>query len=112
MLHHPSQLPQVCYFYLPSLNGKPAEVIAVLNSSSDTIYIPVPEEDVQLNAFFQRSITPAETRRFGTDSTWRIFTSWCDLETDHNKYGVSLAILDMLLNCRDNKPLKDHLAVA
>ena len=48
MLHHPNQLPQVCYFYLPSLNGKPAEVIAVLNCSSDTIRIPVPEEDVQL----------------------------------------------------------------
>jgi hypothetical protein len=112
MLHHPYQLPQVCYFYLPSLNGKPAEVIAVLNCASDTIYIPVPEEDVQLHAFFQRSMTPIESKRFGSEPTWCIFTSWCELESDHCKHGVSLAVMDMLLNCRDNKPLKDRLAVA
>lgn len=109
--HHPNQ-PQVSYFYLPSLNGKPAEVIAVLNSTAATIRIPVPEEDVELHAFFERSITAAESEQYGHESTWRIFTSWNQLESDHKEYGVGPAIMDMLLSCKASKPLHGHLAIA
>lgn len=114
MLHHPNsdQLLQVCYFYLPPLNGKPAEVITVLNCASDTIRIPMPEEDMELPAFFQRSITPTEYKEFGSKSTWRIFSAWSELETDHQKYKVSPATMVVLLGCQQDKPLQEHLAVA
>ncbi|MBB6611219.1 hypothetical protein H7F15_09240 [Pontibacter sp. Tf4] len=111
--HHPyTSLPQVHYFYLPSQNGKPAEVIAVLNCTSDVIYIPVPEEDVELHAFFQRSITGAETRRFGDKPVWRIFNSWAELASDHQKYKVNPAVMELLLDCRTGKPLEEQYAVA
>ena len=111
--HHPNTLqPQVSYFYLPSLNGKPAEVIVVLNSTANTIQIPVPEEDLELQAFFERSMTTAETTHFGKASTWRIFSTWNQLEADHKEYGVSPAVMDMLLSCRDHKPLHAYFAVA
>lgn len=114
MLHHPNsdQLLQVCYFYLPSLNGKPAEVITVLNCASDTIRIPMPEEDLELSKFFKRRITPSEYKEFGTKSIWRIFSSWSELETDHQEYKVSPANIGMLLDFRNDKPLQEHLAVA
>ena len=114
MLHHPNsdQLPQVYYFYLPSLNGKPAEVISVVNCTSDLIRIPMPEEDLELSAFFQRNITPTEYKKFGSKSTWRIFSSWSELETDHQKYKVSMATMLILLSYQQDKPLQEHLAVA
>ncbi|MBC5773945.1 hypothetical protein H8S95_07710 [Pontibacter sp. KCTC 32443] len=111
--HHPNpSQQQVCYFYLPPLNDKSAEVIVVLNSSTDTIHIPIPEEDIELHAFFQRSLTAAEARRFGEEPTWRIFTSWSDLEADHRKYNVDPATMLMLLLAQDGKPLQEHFAVA
>ncbi|NDK57728.1 hypothetical protein [Pontibacter fetidus] len=114
MLHqtNPDQLPQVCYFYLPSLNDKPAEVIGVVNCTSDTIRIPMPEEDLELSAFFQRNITPTEYEAFSNQSTWRIFSSWSELETDHQKYKVNLATMLILLSYQQDKPLQEHLAVA
>lgn len=111
--HHPHfAQPQVCYFYLPPQNGKPAEVIAVINSISDTIRIPVPEEDVELFAFFRRNATAAELKRFGERPTWRIFDSWAQLVLDHQKYRVSPAIIKLLLECSYSKPLDVQYAMA
>lgn len=84
----------------------------VLNSASDTIQIPVPEEDVELHAFFQRSMAPAETLRFGSEQTWRIFSSWPQLKTDHAKYNVNPAIMELLLGCEKGKPLKEQYTLA
>ncbi|MEJ8758120.1 hypothetical protein WG947_13995 [Pontibacter sp. H259] len=111
--YHPdkSQL-QVCYFYLHPLNGKPAEIIVVLNSNCDTVQIPIPEEDLQLQAFFQRPITVHESNRFGTAPVWRIFDSWEKLEADHLKYKVSPATLKKLLHHRTSKPLRERFVIA
>lgn len=115
MLQHPHPCQgqhQVSYFYLPASNGKPAEIIVVLNSTSDTIQIPVPEEDVVLQVFFQRSITPAEAKRYGTEEIWRIFNTWPLLKADHAKYNVSPAVMELLLSCEKGKPLQEQFVLA
>lgn len=114
MLQHcpDTSQPQVRYFYLPSICGRPAEVIAVHNGDTNIIEIPVPEEDLELHAFFQRSITPTEIKQFGSAPIWRIFNSWTVLETDHQKYKVSPAIMEMLLSCKSSKPLYEYYVVA
>jgi len=113
MQYHPDKSrQQVCYFYLDPQNGKPAEIIVVLNSNCDTVQIPVPEEDLQLQAFFQRPITKDETARFGSEPLWRIFDSWEKLEQDHQKYKVSPATMELLLRHKTTKPLHEHFAIA
>ena len=62
--------------------------------------------------FKEGSITPTEYKEFGSKSTWRIFFSWSELETDHQKYKVSPATMVVLLGCQQDKPLQEHLAVA
>lgn len=111
--HHPSvSQPQVRYFYMPASDGKAAEIIAIVNSDSDVIRIPIPEEDVILQAFFQRDVTAYETARFGEAATWRIFNSWEKLETDHARYNVCLDVMKMLLICKAAMPLQEQYAMA
>ena len=105
--------PRVAYFYLPSLHEKSAEIIQVLNCDSVCIYIPVPEEDLELASFFQRTMTPAEIRQFGNTVTWRIFTCWHQLENDHRDYEVKPPVIAKLLKNKASKPLMEkYTAVA
>jgi hypothetical protein len=111
--HHPdTSQPQVCYFYLPPLTGKPAEVIVVLNANCETIRIPVPEEDLELQAFYQRSITSEEAKRFGNEPVWRIFDSWAQLELDHRRYKVNPTDVEQLASWKITMPLHQQLELA
>ncbi len=111
---HPenAQLQQVCYFYMPAQTDRPAEVITVINCKENTIRIPMPEEDVELFAFYKRSITFTEYLRFGSTPTWRIYTSWPELEAEHLELKVPAAVINMLLGHRDTRPLHEQTAVA
>lgn len=111
--HPKNRYPQTCYFYLSSPNGNLAEIIQVLNCTSASILIPVPEEDVELHSFFERDMTDSEIIKFGRRSTWNIYTSWTQLEAYHRKYGISPDTMMMLLGHKGNKPLpKERVEVA
>lgn len=111
-LHPKCNQLQVCYYYLPSQNSKPAELIEIINSTASAIRIPVPEEDLELKAFFQRDMTQKEVERFGSDATWRIFSSWEELKADHEKYRVNPETIMLLMACKEFKPLHDSTVAA
>ena len=103
--HTGNKLSQVCYFYLASINGSSSEVIQVINCTSPSIIIPVPEEDMELSCFFYRNMTATESRHFKNTSSWRIFTCWIDLVTDHETYHVDKETIALLLDHKMKKPL-------
>jgi hypothetical protein len=111
-LHPKSSQLQVCYYYLPSQDSKLAELIVIINDATSSIRIPVPEEDLELHAFFHRELTQRESERFGLETTWRIFLSWEDLKSDHEKYKVSAETIALLMDCQELMPLQDNTVAA
>ncbi|QCR24475.1 hypothetical protein [Pontibacter sp. SGAir0037] len=110
-INHPTKnQAKVCYYYMPSRNQKPAEVISVLNSGGWCIRVPVREEDIELYAFFHRDMTEAETAKFGKKQTWRIFTSWEEMLTDHQQNAVNEEVLAALNAFKAKFTLSEEVA--
>lgn len=108
-----SAAPCVRYFYLPANSAKQAEVIQVLNSSSDVVQVPMREEDMKLTAFFERNLTSREKASYKTSETWKVFTCWGDLENDHVNLSLKKEVLSILLSLRYRYQLEqENIAVS
>ncbi|WP_242926825.1 hypothetical protein [Pontibacter vulgaris] len=100
----------VFYFYLPTREGRPAELIQILNSNDNNIWVPEREQDNELTAFYSRQITPQEKLYFGEEQIWRIFSSWEELQQDHKKFSVINKALVGLLKYREMYLLPEEMA--
>ena len=103
-----SAAPCVRYFYLPANSVKQAEVIQVLNSSSDVVQVPMREEDMVLTAFFERDLTSREKASYKTSETWKVFTCWEDVENDHVNFSLKKEVLCILLSLRYRYQLEEE----
>ncbi|WP_461490540.1 hypothetical protein [Pontibacter sp. HJ8] len=101
---------QAAYFYLPASEGRSAEIILIVNSDRRFVQVPMREEDVVLEAFFQRDMTEMEINSFGTNQVWQIFGTWNDLADDHIRYRVSDYVLSELYYFKDLFPLSEGMA--
>lgn len=100
----------VRYFYLPASHGRQAEIIAVLHSRSETIEVPVREEDILLKTFFSRPLTKAELEACAGAETWLLYSSWKDLDAYHHKYRVSDSALSELYSYKSSHFLSEGMA--
>ncbi|GAB3828053.1 hypothetical protein [Pontibacter rugosus] len=100
----------VRYYYLPARNKRCAEIIEVLNSDSDTIKVPTREEDIRLRSFFKRELSRKETEIYVASQTWKVFTSWEELELDHIKFSLPTTVLEELLSYRLSCTLQEEIA--
>lgn len=111
---HPksSAAPCVRYFYLSANDTRDAEIIQVLNSSGPMVQVPMREEDVELSAFFERELTSNERLAYRNSETWKVFTSWDDIEQDHVSYGLADEVLLVLLSLSYRFTLEEAMAVS
>lgn len=117
MLPHPyaspsslSLLHQVAYFYMPPNDGRPAELIEILNCARTYIHVPMREEDITLEAFYVRDMTEAEIHNFSGGQVWQIFVSWDELLGDHERYKVDTTVLSEIKSFRSKFPLSESMA--
>lgn len=107
-----STAPCVRYFYLPANNTRDAEIIQVLNSGGHAVQVPMREEDVELTAFFERELTKSEKLTYKNSETWKVFTSWDEIEQDHINYGLAGDVLPVLLSLSYKFPLEEAIAIS
>jgi hypothetical protein len=100
----------VRYFYLPASKERPAEIIEVLNSDSETVEVPMREEDVELQAFFVRPLSGREAEAYRKAETWKLFNSWEELKQDHFKFGLPDDLMEQLLRFRGRFDLHEEMA--
>lgn len=98
------------YFYLPASNERGAEVILVLNSSSDLVTVPTREEDVELYTFYVRSLSTIEKNMYDFSQTWKIFNSWGELLQDHQQFSLSAEVLEQLSQFKERYALQQEVA--
>lgn len=110
---HPCNANNVCvrYFYLPANKEQHAEIIEILNSDSDIVRVPMREEDVELEAFFERSLSKNELESFKNSQTWKLFCSWEELVKDHLKLKLSENVLQQLLGFKTKYELQGEVEV-
>jgi hypothetical protein len=101
---------QAAYFYMPANDGRPAELIEILNCSRTYIHVPMREEDVMLDAFFVRDMTEVEIQNFSDAQVWQIFGSWDELLEDHHRYKVENHVVSILMRFKDQYPLPEGMA--
>lgn len=111
-LHPKSDALCVRYFYLPANSTKDAEIIQVINSGSPVVQVPMREEDVELTAIFERELTKNERLAYKNSETWKVFTSWDQLEQDHSQYELSKEVLLVLLSLNYRFTLEERVAVS
>jgi len=104
--------PSVRYFYLSANHAKQAEIIQVINSGSAVVQVPMREEDIELTAFFERELTPAEKTAYKTSETWKVFTCWEELYHDHVQFCLKHDVAGALLSLRYRYPLQEEMAVS
>ncbi|TPE44693.1 hypothetical protein [Pontibacter mangrovi] len=111
-VHPKSSQAYVRYFYFPASKERPAEVIEVLNSPSETIVVPTREEDLELEAFFERPLSDREAAVYQSDETWKLFASWEELLQDHQGVGLGKEAIEQLTAFRNspNYTLQGELA--
>lgn len=95
---------------MPASEERPAEIIQIMNTDRRYIQVPMREEDIVLEAFFQRDMTVAEIDSFGSNQVWQIFGTWHDLLDDHLRFDVSDFVLSELSRYRDQFPLPKGIA--
>ena len=98
------------YFYLPASDERPSEIIQILNANELLIQVPMREEDVVLESFFQREMTEAEIGKYGRQEVWQIFGSWSELIEDHFKLQVSEYVLSQLSHFKRQFYLPEGMA--
>ena len=101
---------QTAYFYLPASDERSSEIIQILNAGELHIQVPMREEDVVLESFFQRDMTEAEINWYGSQEVWQIFGTWGELVDDHFKFKVSDYILSELSHFKHQFPLPEEMA--
>ena len=98
------------YFFLPASDERSSEIIQILNAEELLIQVPMREEDVVLESFYQREMTEAEISRYGKQEVWQIFGSWGELFEDHLKLQVSECALSQLSHFKSQFPLPEGMA--
>ncbi|WP_439881470.1 hypothetical protein ACSX1A_20355 [Pontibacter sp. MBLB2868] len=88
MLYPQDEKTCVRYYYLSARSGNNAEIIEVLNSRCFSVKVPMLEEDVVLEPFHTRQMTPKESKVFRDSETWKVFSCWSKLYENHHKYDV------------------------
>ncbi|MCJ8164029.1 hypothetical protein MKJ04_04190 [Pontibacter sp. E15-1] len=108
-----STSPYVRYYYLPANSERQAEVIQVLNCSSEAVQVPMREEDLELTAFFERKLNMRERKSYNSDETWKVYDCWDELQHDHEQFGLDEEVLHILLQrLRYQYPLRESLAAS
>lgn len=102
----------VRYFYLPANSTRDAEIIQVINSSGPMVQVPMREEDVELTAFFERELTRNERQTYRNSETWKVFTSWDEIEQDHIHFGLADEVLLILLSLGYKFTLEESIAIS
>ncbi len=110
-MSYPDKQASVCYYYMPSKNERPAEIISILNTNTGCIQVPVREEDIKLYSIYRRNMTESELARFGEKQTWRIFRSWVELVADHQELEVDPETIKELNGLKSNFELKEKAIV-
>ncbi|WP_162051753.1 hypothetical protein [Pontibacter pamirensis] len=110
--HPKSTAPCVRYFYLPATDIRNAEIIQVINSGGPIVQVPMREEDVELSAIFERELTNSERLTYRNSETWKVFTSWEEVEQDHTSYGLAKEVLLVLLSLSYRFTLEEMMAVS
>ncbi len=100
----------VLYFYMPTREGKAAELIQILNANETSICVPEREQDITLTAFYSRKMTEKEKSYFGKEQTWRILMSWEEIELDHDRFHVDRDDIKKLLSYKDLLILPEEMA--
>ena len=110
--HYQSAAPCVRYFYLPANSTRDAEIIQVINSGSPVVQVPMREEDVELTTIFERELTMNEKLTYKSSETWKVFTSWEELEQDHSHCGLAKEVLLVLLSLSYRFTLEERIAIS
>lgn len=106
----PSQQQAVArYFFLHAKENEVKQLIVVLTSDSPTVQVPMREEDLELNSFFERSMTPQEVAAAENNQIWKIFNTWNALISDHKKMGVNQKLLNDLVDYRNQFALQGEV---
>jgi hypothetical protein len=79
----------VRYYYLPARNGNFPEIIEVVNGQHEAITLPTLEEDIILEPIYKRSLTDKEMEDYMNNEIWVVFSSWGELQTEHERRSVS-----------------------
>lgn len=96
------------YFFLKTKEDKIKELIVVLTSDSNTVQVPMREEDLELESFFERSMTPKEVASAGNNQMWKIFNTWDALLSDHQKMGVNEELINSLIDYKNRFALQEE----
>jgi len=97
------------YFFFRSKENEIQELIVVLTSDSKTVQVPMREEDVELQSFYERSMTPQEVASANNNQVWKIFNTWNALISDHQNMGVNQDLLNDLINYRNQFALQEEV---
>lgn len=111
-LHPKSTAPCVRYFYLPANSTRDAEIIQVINSRSPVVQVPMREEDIELSVIFERELTRNERLTYKNCETWKVFTTWDEIEQDHKSFGLANEVLLVLLSLNYQFTLEEYIAVS
>lgn len=107
-----STAPCVRYFYLAANSSRDAEIIQVINSRGAKVQVPMREEDVELSVIFERELTSSERLAYRNSETWKVFTSWDEIEQDHISFGLADEVLLVLSSLSYRFKLEEHLVVS
>ena len=77
------------YFYLPTMAGRPAEIIITYGQRQNSLHIPAIEQEIFLDSFLHRTLTDMEIQRMQSGKKVRVYFSWEKLIEDHIKFGIS-----------------------
>ncbi|RIJ36907.1 hypothetical protein D1627_13870 [Pontibacter oryzae] len=94
---------------MPANKDHQAEIIEILNSDSNTVRVPMREEDVELQAFHERSLSKNELEAFKNSQTWKLFNTWDELMQDHIKLKLSENVLRQVLRFKNEYELQGEL---
>lgn len=98
MLYPQNNKAYVRYYFLPARNGNKPEIIEVINSRLHAVDVPMLEEDLLLEPFYTRSVTMKEAMDYGESEIWVVFSTWDELQADHEKYEVGAVEIAALSN--------------
>ncbi|MBF9252286.1 hypothetical protein I2I11_03185 [Pontibacter sp. 172403-2] len=104
----PQQQAVARYFFLKTKENKIRELIVVLTSNSQTVQVPMREEDLELQSFYERGMTPQEVATAENNQMWKIFNTWNALISDHQKMGVNQELLNELIHYRNQFALQEE----
>jgi hypothetical protein len=102
MLHYHTSTNCVRYYYLSARYGNSPEIIKVLYSQNKIVDVPMWEENISLEPFHSRALTPHEQIDCQGKEVWDIFMTWDELFAEEDKFEVETQELIVLENFKDH----------